>query len=1199
MATSANAIFTEVLEIQVDTASFQAGMDSLVQMYTQAIAQMNAVSGTSGLNPAMAQLAVQLQALGVQAQQSLGMVASASNVAAGQLLDVANAAMTATGALSAVSVASTTAGASASRAGYQAGLSWENFGRQIQRAMLRLPAMLLVATALAAVFETIRAPIKALEEGFESLEKTSLGSGLRESVDKIEQLRIKFEEFLVLPVFKVVSEFLDKLAAWLSAHGGEIEYFLYQLGQALANLIRTITTSNLGDLLYESFKYATTAITIAAAAANQLVLAIRTIVEMAEHAKDSGALSSLGQALAGVATGNPGAVGAGLAGLTTDKPDSQGRTWGSIQTEYERDSSLNLIPVLQSFAGLNGLYPGGLPKIPNPSRDTLQEVKAEFAKDMADVREATADAIADIDGQVHRGLVSHQDAAGQIHGVLNTQAEAVKYLAEVYKKLGDAAIYAHVKIADQPAALQAFHAQIDKAGTTLGRSAIAQGRTADSGGASEAEAIDKALANSDLAVARELNKEYDATLKDRYANALLTVQEYYAQKREVDRKAYEEEMAALGAEMAKRPEDLALAAQLTAKMASLTVNYNAGANATDLAEADALKKATEQIHKANDQLELLKLSEESVSEKILIGNRHRQDALSLEQRILAAKVAQAQTDLRFVDQDTYGREPGTVGYATGQVQQQQSQNALLAAFMAQIQGARASASTGLFPTYSGNQAAYAMAQQINEHAQTAYGNALMQSVGNPGSVPAAELQSLKQAADVAAEALKRVADAADPVHSFMDALKDATSVLGEMKNAVDGYLAGSKKGGWVGGVAGAFGNGSSDGGPATALIQKGADALSGAGGILGAAGDALGNAMPVIGPAIGMMFSTITSLFSSGIQKMVDAINKQINDIKNSAAAGQIGLGQEITELQQARQTAIDELGGSKKKGAQQQLNTILQSLDAQIAQLQFQQEQIMQNFENMVKAGSLDTLSNTFTQWYQTWDAINQQVKQYVDAGGSIATANEYLNQQLQVQRQNLQDQLNQGDQTALNDAIQLNQLLTQRVQLMKTEAQTEFGIVNADSVERRASLAVQAGTQLQQQRYSFQQQLLQMNEQITLDQQRLAIEGKIFDVSGNLQQLWAKLNADNITALNEQLQKYKDMQAILAATNGMVFNGPISNLPTANLPIPGESTIAGPITVNVMVGGNGITPGNAATIGNEIARGIRSGRTALALST
>lgn len=1209
-----NAVFTEVLELQVDTASFQTDLNSLVTMYAQAMAQMTAAG--SSLNGVvgpqvisqMAALATQLQQVGVQGQQALGALAQAGYQAAGQMNQVAAAVATTQAAMASMIGTAQAVGMVTSNAGYKAGLSWQNFGRQIQRAMLRLPAMLLVAGALGAVFETVKAPIDALVEGFKNLEESPLGDNMRETVMQLDQMKLRFETIAAYPVFNFIAAQLENLKKWLVENKGYVDQLMLSFGQfattALKSVVELFSAIVSTDAVKDTLRLLASSAVLLGSGLAQAVVSLTALIELVSHAGNAIISNPKGfvSAVAGGVLRGPAGMAEGVGGfLASDK--TEGPSIGAIGDKWTTDSLKIGDDMDNALDAINGKGTQKIPDVPGKSYDSLPDVKAKFAEQVAAAKEAATQKQDAISEQVHKGVLSHQDAAPLIKKALDEEKDAVDELIKHYSVLAAAAVRGSGKgdLHEQASLISQTDASFAKVGDTIGRTVDKAGTTADNQAADEVSAIKKANGAEDLAELKSQNKETDEALKDHYKNALLTVEEYYAQKRALDKQAYDAEQADITASQQGLSTTSPQYNTLANKSRSLTSAYNSTSSQTDSAEADARKKVTEEIQKASDALAKQSEAEGGISVKLLESNSHRKDALALEERILAAKTSQAQIDLRNADQQMNdGRLPGTALYAQGQVAQQGAQSALLAALMAQIQGARASASqSSLLPSFSGAQAGLEEARNLNTTAQNRLVGAQDKEASNPGSVSTAQMQALQQAADAAAAALKRAADAADGMHSFLNAVKDVTQVIGQMKGAVDDYLAGSKNGG---GVIGGLGSALSDskvtgeGG----LLQKGADAAANSGsGILAAAGSAISGAMPLIGPAIGMMFSVITDLFKSGIQKMVDAINKQITDIKNSAAAGQIGLGQEITELQAAKQQAINELGGSKKKGAQSQLNTILESLNAQIAQLQFQQEQIIQNFDNLANAGALNTLSGTFAQWYTTWDSINQQVKQYVDAGGSIATANEYLNQQLAVQRQTLQDQLNQGDQTSLNDAIQLNQLLTQRVELMKTEAQTEFGIVNADSVERRTSMAVSAGNQLATQRYNYQQQLLQMNEQITLDQQRLTIEGQIFNVSGNLQTLWAKLNADNITSLNEQLAKYKDMQTILNSTAGMTFSGPISTLPTANLPIPGEPSVAGPITVNVTVSsqGTGINTGNAGEIGDAIGRGIRSGRTNFAV--
>src|SRR4029077_6669348 len=101
-------------------------------------------------------------------------------------------------------------------------------------------------------------------------------------------------------------------------------------------------------------------------------------------------------------------------------------------------------------------------------------------------------------------------------------------------------------------------------------------------------------------------------------------------------------------------------------------------------------------------------------------------------------------------------------------------------------------------------------------------------------------------------------------------------------------------------------------------------------------------------------------LFQSGIQTLVTTINDKVAAINLAASTHQIGLAEQIKELQQEEQAAIQQLGGKKK--ASDQLKAILKSLDAEIAQLQYQQHQVIQNFNDMVAAAALGT--PVMSQW-------------------------------------------------------------------------------------------------------------------------------------------------------------------------------------------------------------------------------------------
>jgi hypothetical protein len=115
--------------------------------------------------------------------------------------------------------------------------------------------------------------------------------------------------------------------------------------------------------------------------------------------------------------------------------------------------------------------------------------------------------------------------------------------------------------------------------------------------------------------------------------------------------------------------------------------------------------------------------------------------------------------------------------------------------------------------------------------------------------------------------------------------------------------------------------------------------------------------------------------------------------------------------------------------------------------------------------------------------------------------------------------DALNQGYQTAIGDAINLNNLIQQRMQMEQQEATSEFGLINGDALERRGTKAITEGTQLQQQKAQFQQQLDNLNSTIDLTQQKVNLEGQIFNIAMSTTQLQQTSNALQIQQLQEQL--------------------------------------------------------------------------------
>jgi len=336
--------------------------------------------------------------------------------------------------------------------------------------------------------------------------------------------------------------------------------------------------------------------------------------------------------------------------------------------------------------------------------------------------------------------------------------------------------------------------------------------------------------------------------------------------------------------------------------------------------------------------------------------------------------------------------------------------------------------------------------------------------------------------------------------------------------------------------------------------------------------------IPVVGqfmPAIGGMLSFIGGLFTAAAQRIADNVKKAFQNTVQAYQNGTATLVQTINSLEQQRQQAIQSLSG--KKGGKDQLNQLLPQFDSEIASLQKQQKDIISNFEESL--AELKLHSDTLAQIHQQWFQINQQVLDYIGAGGSAVNAAQMLSEQLNAMRTSAMDDYNQAEQSAIQDAITLNGLLQQRNQLQKTFAQQEFDLINADAIERRGTGAVSRGMQLQQLQEQESQQEADLNYQIQTTQLKVNAESKVFNIATDINELHRQDDALTLAALDQQLQKAQQLKQII---QGITLGANAQWQANAGLGLP-------PIVVNV--GGvtvNGSAGSNPTDIGAQIGNGI-----------
>jgi chromosome segregation ATPase len=268
-------------------------------------------------------------------------------------------------------------------------------------------------------------------------------------------------------------------------------------------------------------------------------------------------------------------------------------------------------------------------------------------------------------------------------------------------------------------------------------------------------------------------------------------------------------------------------------------------------------------------------------------------------------------------------------------------------------------------------------------------------------------------------------------------------------------------------------------------------------------------------------------LFTAAAKRIAADIQKSVNDLMQQYSNGQTTLVATISGLEQERNNAIAQLSG--QKGGQDQLNKLLPQIDQQIAQLKLQQKQVLETFTQNLAV--LQTHSTVLGQVLSTWTQINKQVKDYLDAGGSAAKAAEFLSLSLEQQLTTAQNSLRDAESQALQDAMQLNDLLTQRVNLAKQFAQQEFALRNQDALERAGNPAIAAALAYQQQQAANAAQLTALDQQITLYTSRVSMEKQVFNLAQSTTDLQAESNRLNLSALQQTIQGWKDLQKIIAA--------------------------------------------------------------------
>lgn len=292
-----------------------------------------------------------------------------------------------------------------------------------------------------------------------------------------------------------------------------------------------------------------------------------------------------------------------------------------------------------------------------------------------------------------------------------------------------------------------------------------------------------------------------------------------------------------------------------------------------------------------------------------------------------------------------------------------------------------------------------------------------------------------------------------------------------------------------------------------AALGQARSGLAGAvgGGLAGVGlGAQIGNMIaPGIGGAIGAAVGGIGGAITGGligskhrqVEKDITELTNRFKDIMSAFNQNTNNLNLAITRMQDLAQQAR-EMQSHSKKGHEDYQKQIDQYND-QIQQMELQRVQIIREMnQELAKIRAPYGMQ----EYLGTLQGIVQQYDKFAGAAKTteeLAAANELLVRSLRDYEYELQQKMAQDEQGAIQDALQLNDLLYQRQQLVRQLSDQIAGVMSQGVLTRQLTMAQTKGAQVYEIQVNAQRQLQQMNEQIAAANYRVSLESKIFGLA------------------------------------------------------------------------------------------------------
>ncbi len=331
------------------------------------------------------------------------------------------------------------------------------------------------------------------------------------------------------------------------------------------------------------------------------------------------------------------------------------------------------------------------------------------------------------------------------------------------------------------------------------------------------------------------------------------------------------------------------------------------------------------------------------------------------------------------------------------------------------------------------------------------------------------------------------------------------------------------------------------------------------------------------GGLFGTISNFITGLFSRGAKNASKNIAREFEGIITAFNTGSAKLGETIRRLEDERALAIQRLSG--KKGGRKELDKLLPQFDEALASLRSQQQAAFDQFDEQL---DLLRTGEAFRDVASDVREAIREFRNYVDAGGDLAKANEFLSLSLEQVRARAAEELAGGEAQAIEDALRLNDLLREREALLSSSAEEERNILSHGVLERQRTIAQDKSVELEALRRRRDERLADLDQSIRVQELKVDAESQVFNLTQDrvaLEMRLLELKAREFDREAAQLAALKEIVAGIVPAAGGLFTLTPALRQILNLG-----------GVQIFVGEN-VTPEQARTSGEQVIEGMLRG--------